>query len=383
MGDCGECARLFGSIPRLEIVLTVRSVMNESIEINSQLIDEAEFDPDRSVGGNLARQPEKSEGARKVESRRPVGLLTEQQLKEFSQRSDGIALVYTLTHYSLIGLLGWIIWMAFPSPWCVPVLLIQAFVIGFLFSPLHECAHGTAFRSRWLNESVLWVTALVYVVPPYFFRYFHLGHHRYTQVPGKDPSLVLPEPASFKQYLWYCAAFWFWWRNLSWIIRHAAGQVDPASNTYVPKARIHLMVLEARVMLALYGVVALVVISTGYGWALLLCWLLPRFLGEPVQRVLRVAEHVGCEESPDLLKNTRTTLSNRWIHLIAWQMPYHAEHHLYPNVPFSQLSAVHRVIAKRVIVESDGYLRGQRRIIRWLRETPSDHQGRSFETPVL
>ena len=170
MGDCGECARLFGSILRLEIVLTVRSVMNESIEINSQLIDEAEFDPDRSVGGNLARQPEKSEGARKVESRRPVGLLTEQQLKEFSQRSDGIALVYTLTHYSLIGLLGWIIWMAFPSPWCVPVLLIQAFVIGFLFSPLHECAHGTAFRSRWLNESVLWVTALVYVVPPYFFR---------------------------------------------------------------------------------------------------------------------------------------------------------------------------------------------------------------------
>ena len=144
MGDCGECARLFGSIPRLEIVLTVRSVMNESIEINSQLIDEAEFDPDRGVRGNLARQPEKSEGARKVESRRPVGLLTEQQLKEFSQRSDGIALVYTLTHYSLIGLLGWIIWIAFPSPWGVPVLLIQAFVIGFLFSPLHECAHGTA-----------------------------------------------------------------------------------------------------------------------------------------------------------------------------------------------------------------------------------------------
>ena len=128
--------------------------MNESIEINSQLIDEAEFDPDRSVGGNLARQPEKSEGARKVESRRPVGLLTEQQLKEFSQRSDGIALVYTLTHYSLIGLLGWIIWMAFPSPWCVPVLLIQAFVIGFLFSPLHECSHGTAFRSRWPRSRV-------------------------------------------------------------------------------------------------------------------------------------------------------------------------------------------------------------------------------------
>ncbi|MED5408864.1 MAG: hypothetical protein VYD25_14040, partial [Pseudomonadota bacterium] len=106
--------------------------MNESIEINSQLIDEAELDPDRSVGGDFAGQSEKSEGTRKVESRRPAGLLTEQQLKEFSQRSDAIALVYFLAHYCLIGLSGWLIWVVFPTLWCVPVLLVQAFVIGFL-----------------------------------------------------------------------------------------------------------------------------------------------------------------------------------------------------------------------------------------------------------
>jgi fatty acid desaturase len=220
-------------------------------------------------------------------------------------------------------------------------------------------------------------------VPPYFFRYFHLGHHRYTQVPGKDPSLVLPEPATFPQYLWYCAALWFWWRNLSWIIRHAAGRVDSASNTYVPKARLHLMVLEARIMLVVYCVLALLASSSGYGWTLLLCWLLPRFLGEPIQRILRVAEHVGCEESPDLLKNTRTTLSNWIVHFLAWQMPYHAEHHLYPNVPFYRLSAVHRVVAERVIVEPDGYLCGQRRIIRRLRQRPSANHKGSFGTPVL
>ena len=68
--------------------------MNESIEINSQLIDETELDPDRRIGGDPAGQSEKSEAARNVESRRPAGLLTEQQLKEFSQRSDPIALAY-------------------------------------------------------------------------------------------------------------------------------------------------------------------------------------------------------------------------------------------------------------------------------------------------
>ena len=357
--------------------------MSDAIEINSQRIDEAELDPDRGAGGSPSGRSETSDQVQKIESRRPAGLLSDQQLKEFSQRSDGMALAYFLAHYGLIGFLGGLIWLAYPGLWCIPVILFQAVVIGFLCSPLHECAHGTAFRSRLLNESVLWITALVYIVPPYFFRYFHLGHHRYTQVPGKDPSLVLPEPSSFKQYLWYCAAFWFWWRNLSWIVRHVIGRVDPTSNTYVPKARLHLMVLEARIMLALYVLLALVVISTDYGWVLFVCWLLPRLLGEPIQRILRVAEHVGCEESPDLLKNTRTTLSYRWIHLIAWQMPYHAEHHLYPNVPFFRLSAVHQAIAGQVIVESNGYVQGQRRIIRWLRETPSEDQSHSFHSPVL
>ena len=357
--------------------------MTEFHNTTGQLINEEELDPDHNSGRRNTERTEELDGAKKFESRRPVGLLTDQQQKNFSRRSDIIPLVYCLGHYTLIGLLGWFTWITFPQLLCVVVLLIHAFVLGFLFSPLHECAHGTAFRSRWINETVLWLTSLVYIVPPYFFRYFHLGHHRYTQVPGKDPSLVLPEPATFLQYLWYCAALWFWWRNISWIIKHAAGIVDPASNAYVPKARLHLMMLEARIMLGIYCLVALLLFSSGYGWTLLLCWLLPRFLGEPIQRILRVAEHVGCEESPDLLKNTRTTLSNRIVHLIAWQMPFHSEHHLYPNVPFYHLEKIHKHVANRVIVEPEGYVAGQRKIIQWLRNRAIMNYSGSPRTPIL
>ena len=81
-----------------------------------------------------------------------------------------------------------------------------------------------------------------------------------------------------------------------------------------------------------------------------------------------VAEHVGCDESPDLPHNTRTTLTNRFVNAIAWQMPYHAEHHLFPNVPFHALPAVHALIGDRVVVEPRGYLAGQRQIIRGLRD---------------
>jgi Fatty acid desaturase len=41
------------------------------------------------------------------------------------------------------------------------------------------------------------------------------------------------------------------------------------------------------------------------------------------------------------LTNTRTTLTWFPIRLLMWNMPYHAEHHLYPSIPFHQLPALH------------------------------------------
>ena len=234
------------------------------------------------------------------------------------------------------------------------------------------------------NETVLWITALVYIVPPYFFRYFHLGHHRFTQVPGKDPSLVLPTPATFGQYLWYCAGLWFWWRNLTWMVKHAFGFVHPVSATYVPVSRRGLMVLESRIMVLLYAALFALAVYFGFAWVLVVAWIAPRVAGEPVQRVLRVAEHVGCDESPDLLRNTRTTLTNRFVNAIAWQMPFHAEHHLFPNVPFHALPAAHDLVGDRVVVEPRGYLAGQWQIIQHLLEAGSAARpGDQAQSPLL
>ena len=97
-----------------------------------------------------------------------------------------------------------------------------------------------------------------------------------------------------------------------------------------------------------------------------------------------MAEHVGCDESPDLLRNTRTTLTNRLVNAIAWQMPYHAEHHLFPNVPFHALPALHAHTRDRVVVEPRGYLAGQWRIIRMLLESrPDGRAGAGAQSPLL
>ena len=99
-------------------------------------------------------------------SRRPTELLDRSVMERLSRRNNVHGLAYFVGHYALIGLGGWLCWATFPGPLFWPVFAFQTVVTGFLFSPLHECAHGSAFRSRWLNETALWITALVYVVPP-------------------------------------------------------------------------------------------------------------------------------------------------------------------------------------------------------------------------
>ena len=144
------------------------------------------------------------------------------------------------------------------------------------------------------------------------------------------------------------------------------------------------MVVESRIMVLLYAALFAVAVYFGFAWVLAVAWIAPRVAGEPLQRVIRVAEHVGCDESPDLLRNTRTTRTNRLVNAIAWQMPYHAEHHLFPNVPFHALPAVHKLVADRVVVEPRGYLAGQRQIVRMLLDTdPAARRTGEAHSPLL
>jgi fatty acid desaturase len=48
------------------------------------------------------------------------------------------------------------------------------------------------------------------------------------------------------------------------------------------------------------------------------------------------------------LTNTRTTLSNAVVRLLMWNMPYHAEHHLYPSIPCHRLADAHAVLRDRL-----------------------------------
>src|SRR5262245_66056163 len=100
-------------------------------------------------------------------------------------------------------------------------------------------------------------------------------------------------------------------------------------------------------MLGVYGVVAAAAIYFE-SLAPLVYWLIPRIMGEPLQRAWRIAEHKGCEEGTDVRTNTRSTRARLPMRLLCWNMPYHSEHHVLPQAPFFALPEVNRVIGDRL-----------------------------------
>jgi fatty acid desaturase len=268
-------------------------------------------------------------------------------LKKLAKRSDATALGYLAGHFALLGATGCGVFLASGSAWLVPAVLAHGAVMAFLFAPMHELSHGTAFRSRWLNEAAFRLVSFIYVSPPVFFRYFHAAHHTYTQIRGKDPDIVLPAPASWGDYAYYISAIPLWRRNAAWFVNHARGRISARDAWYVP-ADEHVRVFrEARVLLALYACVAAVSVAAGSA-AVLLYWVLPRLVGEPFMRWMRVTEHVGCDYTPDLRRNTRSTMAPAPLRALFWNMSYHAEHHLCPAVPFHALPQLHRIASDRL-----------------------------------
>ena len=101
------------------------------------------------------------------------------------------------------------------------------------------------------------------------------------------------------------------------------------------------VIRSIRWQLAVYASAIAVSIAVGQPW-FILYWLLPLIVGQPILRFILLAEHTGCTLGANRLTNTRTTLTLWPVRLFMWNMPFHAEHHLYPSIPFHALADAHK-----------------------------------------
>ncbi len=289
-----------------------------------------------------------------------VRSLDRETVRQLSQRSDARGLLQLAVHLGLLCATGALVFLSRGHPWLAPALVLHGIVLSFLFCALHESIHRTAFASRRLNDLVAWACGAVLMLPPEYFRCFHYTHHRFTQDPARDPELAQPGPSTLSSYLWRVSGLPYWHDRLTVTLRHAlSGRV---TEDFIPADKSALIVREARILWGVY--LSILALSLYLRRAdALIYWVIPALLGQPFLRLFLMAEHIGCAFSDDMLANTRTTCTNAGVRLLTWRMPYHAEHHCVPSVPFHSLGKLNALVGARVQVRAAGYLALHRQLL--------------------
>jgi fatty acid desaturase len=230
------------------------------------------------------------------------------------------------------------------------LLPLQGVLIVFLFTLEHEATHKTPFASEALNEWVGRGCGFLILLPFEWFRYFHLAHHRWTNIEGRDPELAGEKPASRAAWAWHVSGMPYWVSEARLLVALLRGR---AEGEYLPAGAVGRIVAEARWMAAGYAVVlASLLVTPVLFWV----WLLPVVLGQPFLRVYLLAEHGDCPRVANMFENTRTTFTSAAVRFLAWNMPYHVEHHVMPGVPFHRLPELHGVMRGELRVTAEGYV---------------------------
>ncbi len=308
----------------------------------SSAADDAVADTPRKVVTNAA-----STGIR-IDRRR---------LKSLARRSDAPGLAYLAVWAVAMGVTGALVWLALGTLWVWPAMFVYGVVMSVpSYSLSHETAHGTAFRTRRLNEAVFWVTSLLYGEEPLHRRYTHTNHHTHTWYVGLDSQMPFDTPLDFKGWLYDISGLSLHRFQLRVLWQLATRRYTTLMHEVSPQAELPKMTRNARIFCLVYlGMAAS--IAAGYAW-LLWFYVLPRLIGSPIMLMFNIIQHAEMQEdSPSIIESTRTFRTNRVGRFLYLNMNNHVEHHLYPQVPFYSLPLLHEAVADQTPKPDPGFWR--------------------------
>jgi fatty acid desaturase len=255
-------------------------------------------------------------------------------------------------------------WATAAAHWTVSLLcmLLIATRQHALLALMHDYSHYQLSRRRgWLNDLVGDVfTAFPFFITIHGFRRNHLLHHRHAWT-EQDPNYVAS--AKKRRYQFPKTRSQVWLE----IARHTIGwytlqelksyTVDAGMATALPRSTVLSRFVFALLLLA-------TVAHFDLWWPVLLYWIVP--LATFLMAILYVrdlGEHFGLPATG--FDSARTMVASPLERLLIAQngVNFHADHHLFPSVPFFRLNRLHRALMtdpafrERAVI-TRGYLTG-------------------------
>jgi Na+-transporting NADH:ubiquinone oxidoreductase subunit F len=334
-----------------------------------------------------------------------------EKMRELLERRDGPAIrdsILWIILFAGSGICGYLLWGTW---WAIlPFMMYGVLYATCADSRWHECGHGTAFKTDWLNNLVYEIASFMVLRESTPWRWSHARHHSDTIIVGRDPEIAAPRPPNLFAMFLACFNFqalpgylrrvrryfnrrygvesghlgleaYFWH-----ILLHSFGRLSPEEKTYIPESEYRKVFVKARIHLLIYlGIIALSIYMRSI---LPLMFIgLPSIYGAWLMPIYGLTQHAGLAENVlDHRLNCRTVYMNPINRFIYWNMNYHVEHHMFPLVPYHNLPKLHEQVRADMPKPYNGLVEAWREIIPTvLRQVkdPAYHIKRKLPTPTI
>lgn len=285
-------------------------------------------------------------------------------MKALMQRSDAPAIRDTAIWLAAMAAFAGGAIALWPSWWSAPFFMAYGVLYGSASdSRWHECGHGTAFKTRWMNDAIYQIASFMIMRNPVTWRWSHARHHTDTIIVGRDPEIAVMRPPDLARLILNVFGIVDVWHAVIDMARNTCGRLSAAERDFIPETEQPKVIRIARIWVSVYTMTAIVALATGS----ILPFLLiggPRLYGAWHHVMTGLLQHGGlAEDVNDHRLNSRTVLMNPVSRFIYWNMNYHVEHHMFPMVPYHALPRLHAAIRHDLPAPSPSILHGYREML--------------------
>ncbi len=285
-------------------------------------------------------------------------------MKALMKRSDGPAIRDTAIWIGLLFASGAGVVALWGSWWVLPVMLIYGVLYGSACDARwHECGHGTAFKTAWMNDAVYQFASFLVMRNPVTWRWSHARHHTDTVIVGRDAEIAVMRPPDLLKVILNFVGIFDVWYSLKALLLNASGVFQEHEESFVPSAERSKAITAARVHVVIYAATLASALAIG-SWLPLALIGGPRLYGCWHMLMTGLLQHGGLADNvTDHRLNSRTVLMNPVSRFIYWNMNYHVEHHMFPMVPFHALPELHDLIKHDLPAANPSIWHGYREMV--------------------
>jgi fatty acid desaturase len=254
-----------------------------------------------------------------------------------------------IIYFSVLVLSGYLAYATWGTWWSLLFFLIYGNIWGCADALWHETGHRTAFKSKFWNDFFYYIASFMDNFEPIRWRYSHFHHHTHTIFTDPlDFEIHVQKPTDLIMFFsWYVpfSGFLFFTKSLHWeTLKHAFGVTTEVMKVCIPEKERSKCRWSARSHVFIWVTITLASIYF-QSWLPLLFFVLPNFYGKTLISLFGLTQHAGLQENvKDHRYTTRTVILNPIFSFLYWQMEYHIEHHMFPQVPSYNLPKLHEMI---------------------------------------